>query len=247
MNTDVKRIQDKLLEMGVAVAEILEQNNIPYMLSYGTLLGAMRHKGFIPWDDDFDFILFDDSYDRAIELLRKNLPESMLLEDEKSEPLYFHAWAHVKDRNSKVECKEFPQDSLYTCKGVCLDLYKGKKLPYNELDDYINAENRAYITRRKEKGLISEEDYQARMHKLMLNEKQKRYVDVEKNEDVLCVVTDVMHMEDIFPLKKYVYENAYFYGPANADKILKDLYGDYMQLPPEEERIIHYDTVEFYD
>lgn len=247
MDIDVKRIQDKLLWMGVTVARILEEHNIPYMLSYGTLLGAVRHKGFIPWDDDFDFILFDDTYDKAIEILREKLPSSMFLEDEKSEPLYFHAWAHVKDRNSKVECKEFPQDSLYACKGVCLDLYKAKKLPYNELDSYINAENRAYISRRKEKGLISEDDYQMRMDKLMLNEKQKKYVDNEKNEEVFCVVTDIIHVEDVFPLKKYMYENANFYGPANADKILTDLYGDYMQLPPEEERIIHYDTVEFYN
>lgn len=247
MGIDVKRVQNKLLEIGMEVVRILEAHNIPYMLSYGTLLGAIRHKGFIPWDDDFDLILFEESYDEAIELLRNNLPESMLLEDEKSEPLYFHGWAHVKDKMTVASCKEYPQDSLYTCKGVSVDLYKAKRVPHNKLDDYMNSENRAYLARRKEKGLISEKDYQLRMDKLAYNEANKKYINDNNAEEVLCVITEHMHMDDIFPLRPYVFEDKEFLGPANAEKILTEFYGDYMKLPPEDERITHFDTVEFLD
>ena len=54
---DIKRVQKRLLEMGTVIARILEKHDIPYMITFGTLLGAVRHHGFIPWDDDFDIFL----------------------------------------------------------------------------------------------------------------------------------------------------------------------------------------------
>ena len=69
---DIKRVQERLLKMAKEIASILEDHDIPYQIAFGTLLGAVRHKGFIPWDDDFDFFLFDDSYEKAMEVLQKN-------------------------------------------------------------------------------------------------------------------------------------------------------------------------------
>ena len=68
---DIRKVQQCLLRMAKEIAGVLEGNGIQYFIAYGTLLGAVRHQGFIPWDDDLDFYLFDDSYDRAIELLRE--------------------------------------------------------------------------------------------------------------------------------------------------------------------------------
>ena len=66
---DIKVVQKELLKMGKAVCDILEKNQIPYFIALGTLLGAVRHQGFIPWDDDFDLFLFDNSYEKAINCL----------------------------------------------------------------------------------------------------------------------------------------------------------------------------------
>jgi lipopolysaccharide cholinephosphotransferase len=83
--------------MASIIEEILDRHGIPHMLAFGSLLGAVRHRGFIPWDDDFDFLIFNEYYSEAIEVLRTELPDDCFLEDEKTEPKYFHAWAHVKD------------------------------------------------------------------------------------------------------------------------------------------------------
>ena len=125
---DLKKVQNRLLEMAIAVRDILEENQVPYFITYGTLLGAVRHNGFIPWDDDFDFYLFDDSYDRAMTVLRNELPADMFLENWDSEPLYYHDWAHVKDLGSIVDYSLFPGDGCYSHKGVSIDLYRTTKI-----------------------------------------------------------------------------------------------------------------------
>ena len=104
---ELSKVQKRLLEMGKVIAGILEHNDIPYMITFGTLLGAVRHKGFIPWDDDFDLFLFDDTYEKAMVVLEKELPSDMFLENSKSEPLYFHSYAHVKHLVKKVLKKIF--------------------------------------------------------------------------------------------------------------------------------------------
>lgn len=246
---DIKRVQNKLLDMAKRIAFILEKHDIPYMIAYGTLLGAIRHNGFIPWDDDFDFYLFDESYDTAMEYLRTELPNNMFLEDEKSEPLYFHSWAHVKDVNSIANCKEFPQDSLYAHKGISVDLYRTKKMKLSELESFLNDENEAYINRRLKNKLITTNEYNERIKKL--NERRTFIKEnPETRDNIVYNLVPVykchsINEGDIFPLKKYSFENNVFLGPNNAEKILTMIYGDYMKLPPLEKRVCHYSIVEF--
>jgi lipopolysaccharide cholinephosphotransferase len=246
-SADIKKIQNKLLEMGKSIADILEKHDIPYMIAYGTLLGAIRHKGFIPWDDDFDFYLFDDTYAQGIEYLRNELPADFFLEDEKSEPLYFHQWAHVKDLYSKAECSEFPQDSFYAHKGISIDLYFTKKMPLAEVDNYLISENEAYIKRRHNKNLIDEEDYIQRMAKLNEHKRIVQDNPSKSLEEVYGMVSTynchTMKIDDIFPLKRYSFEDTTFCGPCCGEKILTDIYGDYMKLPPIDKRVSHYNSV----
>lgn len=245
---NVKRIQRRLFEMAKKVTGILSENNIPYMITFGTLLGAVREGGFIPWDDDFDLHLFDDTYDEAIELLRHELSEDMFLEDKKSEPLFFHGWARVKDENSIVKNVLFPQDNVYAHKGINLDLYRLDRVKKSQVMKYINDENFNYITRRKEKGLITNEEYERRLGDLensRLNEAQ-----VEEDDKIVFGMVSpykckYLEVDDIFPLKKYRFEEEWFYGPNNPGKILTDIYGNYMMPPPESDRCSHAGEVVF--
>ena len=124
----IRKVQLRLLRMATIIRDILESNGIKYFITYGTLLGAVRHKGFVPWDDDFDFYLFDDEYDNAMKVLRDNLPNDLFLENWDSEPLYYHDWAHVKDINTIADYELFPGDGSYKHKGVNIDLYRTKKI-----------------------------------------------------------------------------------------------------------------------
>lgn len=247
---DIKRVQSRLLKMGIEITTILEKHSIPYMLSFGTLLGAVRHEGFIPWDDDFDLIIFEDKYDEAIEYLRNELPSNLFLEDDKSEPLYFHGWAHVKDKGTQAYSDAFPHDNLYKHKGLSVDLYKSYKVKKSNLYEFLNVENEKYIERRKSKGTISDEEYEKRINNLS---RERGKSNPFKNEDELVYALFTNHerkymdVVDVTPQKKYSFAGYEFWGPHNGEKLLTEMYGDFMKLPSIEKRERHYSTVEFLD
>ena len=71
----VRDVQDSLLDILIDVDKICRENNIKYILEGGTALGAIRHKGFIPWDDDLDIAMMRDEYNKFIKVLEKKLPD----------------------------------------------------------------------------------------------------------------------------------------------------------------------------
>lgn len=249
---DIRKAQARLLEMAIQIRNVLELHDIPHMITYGTLLGAVRHGGFIPWDDDFDFYIIGEQYEAAIEYLRSELPNDIFIEDDKSEPLYFHGWAHAKDTGTVAECTLFPQDNLYKHHGLCVDLYRAFniKKSYDKLNR-LNA-HVAYLRRKVDKNIMTEEDFEQKMESIMTQlvkeEERVSKIDLEHDEDMvgfISVFNDSMLFDDIFPLKKYDFEGTYFWGPQNADKLLTSCYGDYMKLPPVDKRHPHYSSVEF--
>lgn len=246
--TDIKKIQERLLSMAVIVRDILESSGIKYFITYGTLLGAVRHGGFIPWDDDFDIYLFDEEYDRAIELLRENLPADLFLEDELSEPKYFHGWAHIKDDHSIVEYSLFPGDDAYFHKGLSLDLYRAYLIKDTDERKFRANEHLKYIKRKCGKGFLSIEEFNERSQKLKTIIREESEIKHGSGDYVYTfpsIYNDRIYPEELFPLKKYEFSDTYFLGPANADVFLKRCYGDYMSLPPEEKRKPHYSSVVF--
>ncbi len=255
MNIDIKKTQKRLLHMAKEVSAILDRNGIPHSIVYGTLLGAVRHKGFVPWDDDFDFCVFEELYDDAMKCLGEELPDDLFLENEKTEPLYFHAWAHVKDLKSDTRSVLYAQDNVYAHHGLSIDLYRLKKVRLSEVLSECEKQIYAYVDRRRSKGLISEEEVDRQLQRIKWREgwiearfpnetEESMQREVYANVYTSPYSTEII---DFFPLKEYEFEDTKFWGPNNADKILRHWYGDYMILPPEKKRNSHFEYVKFLD
>lgn len=247
---EIIKIQERLLYMAKAIKHVLENNNIPYFITYGTLLGAVRHRGFIPWDDDFDFYLFNDTYDEAIELLRKYLPGDISVEDKNSEPKFFHGWAHVKDLRSKATNALFAQDGYYAHHGLSIDLYKATLSTENFELIFRITEHLQYLDRRYSVGLLSQQEYDSRRSKLIpeLVCANQNYDPRNPGKEMYAfppIYNDRIYPNELFPLTQYKFEDTEFLGPCNADIFLRRCYGDYMTLPPVEKRVSHYSSIQF--
>ena len=186
------------------------------------------------------FYLFEDTYDKALDILRKKLSNDFFIEYFDSEPLYYHGWAHVKDLKSNVDYTHFPQDGVYAHHGISLDLYRTRK-------------HLEYLERKMKHNLISVDMFNIKAQILLDTIKNEEHK-IEKNDYDKSMIwafhiiyDDRLTDEELFPLKKYEFENEYFLGPNNADIFLRLCYGDYMKLPPMEKRVPHYGNVIFLD
>lgn len=247
---DVQRVQKRLLEMADQVTSILDKHHIDYMIGFGTLLGAVRHQGFIPWDDDFDIFLFNNQYEDALQALRKELPKDMIVHDKLTDPIYWPYWSRVRDINSDFYSQLDPYDNNYKYRGINLDLYrmdliKQKDATKLKFENYLSYHNRIF-----QSGLIDEEKYQKAKSELF-PQYQKACREAEKSHDENEVYWFILGYEKglakdaIFPLKKYKYEGHIYLGPNNADVLLSTKYGDYHTIPNYSKRKTHYTWVRF--
>ncbi|MBR6455697.1 MAG: LicD family protein, partial [Prevotella sp.] len=99
----LRRHQLRMLEILLEVDRICKKHQIQYWLSSGTLIGAVRHKGFIPWDDDIDIEMLWPDYKRLMKVLPEELPETMALQTTETDKNYFFFYAKVRDRRSYLE------------------------------------------------------------------------------------------------------------------------------------------------
>ena len=133
----LRKAQMRMLEILKAVDAICRQNNIPYFIEAGTLLGSVRHGGFIPWDDDLDICVMRSDYNRLRGLLKENLPSSMVFQDAKTDPNYPLLIGKVRDTKSYFE-EDFSAKLEYG--GIYIDIFPIEKVPswkWKQKLDYI--------------------------------------------------------------------------------------------------------------
>ena len=113
----LRRQQMRMLEILLEVDKICKRHNIRYWLSSGTLIGALRHNGFIPWDDDLDIEMMRSDYLRLMQVLPSELPEWLALQNDETDPKYFYFYAKVRDKRSRM-LEQNGYDRLWKEQGI---------------------------------------------------------------------------------------------------------------------------------
>lgn len=251
---NLKQSQGLLLEIAKVVDDICDRHNIPFFMVGGTMLGAVRHKGFIPWDDDMDFGVTYDHYFELIEILKKELPERyrcLYYEDDSPVNSFFFK---VEDANTLID-------------DPCIDLPLEKKIGLSiDIFPIVSCaeENGVVITEKVQnilkKGKMRVVPQNASWHKkfakkvliffmggnnLREKRKVKKLLDSIPAGDRYCNVSSPQFWRVIWPkatfdeLDQYPFENTFFIGPKDYDAYLSRCYKNYMELPPENKRRAH--------
>lgn len=120
--SELRNRQLRMLDMLIYIDSVCQNNNIKYWLSSGTCLGAVRHGGFIPWDDDVDIELLKDDYDRLIKILRENENDEFVVQTHHDDPNYIMDFGKLRDKTTKVN-EVFGIDNLYKHQGLFVDIF----------------------------------------------------------------------------------------------------------------------------
>lgn len=248
----IRKVQLELLDMGKITCEILERHNIPYFIAFGTLLGAVRHEGFVPWDDDFDLFLFDETYDEAMSYLEKELPEHLLLHSMKTDPIYFPAWNTVKNLRTEVVDGGLynPDNNLLKYKCIGMDMYRMKKVENHLVEIYKIEEAKIFFKKKFEFGIISEAVYSDNIIRLdkeleQAKRNSENIADKSMVYNFIFSLKKSLLQDQIFPLKRYRFEGVDFWGPSDSNAFLESAYGNYQEIPIYEKRKGHFEKVAF--
>lgn len=252
----LKKLKECEKNMLATFVEICNRHNIKYFLQGGTLLGAVRHSGFIPWDDDVDVSLMREDYDKFIRVAQKELPSYYFLQTKDTDPQYPNNFAKIRD--SRTTFIETGSKNLKINHGAYIDIFPldyypdGFKAKIFEIKKKIltwRINTAFYLPNMSLKSkvatLISCIVYPSRRRAIEKREELFRRVPPTKR---LINNSGAWREKEIIPAKWFektadlTFEGIKTVSSYEYDKWLTFVYGDYMTLPPESERVGHHYT-----
>ena len=253
MNTDidVNVLHSRLLEMAKFFHELCIKNNIQYYMLGGTMLGAIRHQGFIPWDDDMDFGIPRNDYNRFVEIakdLGSSGYEIRYYRNAKNSPMHYAKFIdsnttlvenHYHNYVEGLYLDIFPLDGADV--GSIGDTIRNRKILLKHaliMNHCTTTEKRGFIRRifNKYAKLRNLENLHSSLEKIMV-EKNNKDTEYLANFLGAWAEKETIPRTIMGTPTLYKFEDTQFYGAEDFDGYLKSLYNDYMQLPPEEKRI----------
>ena len=268
--TDLKEIQSLALKLLMQVDEFCKEFQINYFLAYGTLIGAVRHKGFIPWDDDIDIWMKREDYKRMIDIFPKWGKERGLFINaaQTVQKKYNRAHAQICLDNTKLIAHDRRNDYE---EGYFLDIFPLDGTPNNAVLRWIRlthlqilkniATLAAYncdtkinsMFKTRLIAIIARLFKNVDTQKVMLNYEAVASQTNCSTSEYLQILTPggrrgrnaLLRREYFDSVKKMSFETITASVPAGYDQILRVIYGDYMKLPPIDARKPHHDFTLF--
>ena len=265
----LKRIQEVELEILKDFMDICDRHGLDYFGIAGTGIGALRHHGFIPWDDDIDVAMPRDDFEKLLPLVEKEMGDKYLIMNAERYPNYPLMTTRMTMRGTKF--KEEALKNIDAPLGIFLDLYPLDKVSDNPKEARRQARDawfwsKILILRSIPFPMLGFSGWKAKiihaicgLAHLVLSilhvpktwiykkayeaETRSNHYTKTKNLDFFCDTTPYINLyavKDIYPLRKLPFEDVELNFPHNLHNNLTGMYGDYMQLPPEEKRKNHY-------
>ena len=251
-----KQIQLEMLKIFI---DVCKEYDLQYFLVCGSCLGAIRHAGFIPWDDDIDVGMPREDYENFLEIARDKLPSHLFLQTSNTDPEYPHPFAKI--RNSNTTYIETSVKNLNINHGVYLDVFPIDGISENKFIRGLIKFKKKYYNLVISKCFYSERYVENSLKKYVkkvlwqLNPDIKKAI--RKRETLFCkyayvsssLITnfgsawgdrEIMPKDILGQGKKAVFEGIDVIVPEKYDEYLTRLYGDYMTPPPPEKRIAHH-------
>ncbi|WP_294653046.1 phosphorylcholine transferase LicD [uncultured Ruminococcus sp.] len=250
-----QKLQNLILNIAVDIKKLCDEHGIEYFLNGGTLLGSIRHNGFIPWDDDFDIGMDRKNFNKFVSVCKQALDKEKYSLVTYEDQNYCFLFAKVHLNGTKI-IENFSKD-VDVHHGIFVDIF-----PYDNIPDSTLARKIFLLKNKVLKNLIwvkcgygnqaQKKKISYKLIKLFARPfritylKSKRNILTNKYNKLPCkncFLSD--YPSEIIPTKwleqysNYCFETVSFKSLSNYDEFLKHVYGDYMELPPENERICH--------
>ena len=260
VNCNVDDLHEAQLDILRELKRVCQKNNLRYYLAFGTCLGAVRHKGFIPWDSDIDVFMFIEDVDKLI-ALQKDFKKGYFVQSVKTDPEYDSTSVRIRNSNTTfiIEEEGIERDINH---GVWIDIYPLYYCPKSDLKKKIyillSFFNRLLIANRVPKNHGKYVKIVSKLiltvipdpvKKLISNKINKCLRKNKNTKEVFHFFSGRLRLKNVDISKaawfkepsEMEFEGEMFSGPTCPDAFLKLTYGDYMKLPPKEEQVIKFE------